>query len=132
MDGIMTDFQQPMARVKGLGSSHTGVTHWVVQRFTAVLLIPFGIWFLLTLMCHTQSDYQTVVNWAGKPWNAAGLALFISTVLYHSTLGCQVVIEDYVPNVGWKTFFIWMVKTTNLLLAVLSFFFIIKIMMATS
>ena len=124
----MTDFQPPIAQVKALGSAHKVASHWWRQRVSALILIPLSLWFLLEILCHTQVEYHAVLTWAARPWNSAALALFTGAILYHSSLGLAVVIEDYVPHPAWKTCFIIKVKIVNLGLAVLSWFFIIRIM----
>ena len=55
------------------------------------------------------------------------LALFVGMVFYHGALGLQVVIEDYVPNSFWQMALIIIVKILSIIMAVLSWFFIIRI-----
>jgi succinate dehydrogenase / fumarate reductase membrane anchor subunit len=123
----MTDLRTPMARVKGLGVTHKGAAQWKRQRISAAALIPFGIWFLMEILRHTQADHHTVVSWASQPWIGAALALFVGMVFYHGALGLQVVIEDYVPHPFWQMTLMIKMKLLSLILAVLSWFFIIRI-----
>jgi succinate dehydrogenase / fumarate reductase membrane anchor subunit len=108
-------------------SFHNGARYWRLQRITAVLLIPFCIWFLAEVVFYTQSDYQAVLRWAAQPWIGAALALFVGLIFYHGALGLQVVIEDYVPNSLWQNILIMKIKIFSLIMAVLSWFFIIRI-----
>ena len=39
--------QSPLGRVLGRGSARQGVSHWWVQRLTAIALIPLTLWFAL-------------------------------------------------------------------------------------
>lgn len=123
----MTHFRTPIAEVKVQGSARKGVAHWRRQRVSAMVLVPLGIWFLLELLRHTQADYHAVLAWAAQPWVGAALALFMGLVFYHGALGLQVVIEDYVPHPFWQMTLIIKVKALSLALAVLSWFFIIRI-----
>ncbi len=41
-----SDLKTPLKRVRGWGSSKSGTHHFVVQRVTAVALIPLVIWFV--------------------------------------------------------------------------------------
>ncbi len=100
----------PLGRALGMGSAKDGTGHWWAQRVSAVALVPLGLWFvfgLAALIGGGGSDYLSVVDWIGDPVNAVALILFIATLCYHSMLGIQVVIEDYVH--GW-------VKVASLLL----------------
>ena len=87
-----------LGRALGRGSARNGVHHWWVQRVSAVALIPLSLWFLLSLLALPGFDYASVTTFIGAPWHAVLLCLFIGTVTWHSQLGVQVVIEDYVHS----------------------------------
>jgi succinate dehydrogenase / fumarate reductase membrane anchor subunit len=123
----MTSFQTPITPVKGQGPANMGVAHWRWQRISGAALIPSSIWFLIEMLRHTQADYHAVVAWVAQPWVSGTLALFVGVVFYHGALGLQVVIEDYIPNPFWQKALIIKVKTLSLLMAALSWFFIIRI-----
>jgi len=59
-------------------------------------LVLLGAWFLLALMQLGSFDYDTVRHWIGRPVNSILLLLLTGALAYHSLLGVQVVIEDYV------------------------------------
>lgn len=92
--------QTPIARARGLGSAKSGSEHWIVQRITAVLLLPLTLWFIYFACTLVGADYAAIRAAVGEPWNAALLATFLIIVLYHAQLGLQVVIEDYL-HVRW-------------------------------
>ena len=92
--------QTPIARARGLGSAKSGSEHWIVQRVTAVLLLPLTLWFLYFACSLVGADYAAVKAAVAQPWCAALLASFMIIVLYHAQLGLQVVIEDYL-HVRW-------------------------------
>ena len=92
----------PLGRALGLGSAKDGTGHWWTQRVSALALAPLGLWFVFgmaRLIGSGGTDYLSVVDWIGSPVNAVALILLIATMCYHSALGVQVVIEDYVH--GW-------------------------------
>lgn len=123
----MTDFQTPIMEAKGTGTIHRTVTQWRRQRISAVALIFLGIWFLIEILRHTQADYPLVLAWASQPWVSIALGLLVSIVFYHSTVGLQVIIEDYIPHPFWLRTLILMVKAFSLGMTLLSWFFIIRI-----
>ena len=125
---IMTDLQTALPKIEGTRPGHKVVTQWKGQRISGAALISLGIWFLIEILRHTQADYFLVLAWASQPWVSISLILFVSMVFYHSALGLQVIIEDYIPHPFWQKSFIIMIKVLSLGMALLSCFFIIRIM----
>lgn len=125
---IMTGLQTALPKIEGTRPGHKVVTQWKGQRISGAALISLGIWFLIEILRHTQADYFLVLAWASQPWVSISLILFVSMVFYHSALGLQVIIEDYIPHPFWQKSFIIMIKVLSLGMALLSCFFIIRIM----
>ena len=86
----------PLARARGLGSAHDGTHHWLMQRLTALALLPLTIWMLSCIGCLINDDYESVSAYLSEPFVAVMLGLFALAAFYHAALGLQVVIEDYV------------------------------------
>lgn len=95
----MSDSAQALSKVLGRGSAHEGAHHWRVQRLTAVGLLLLGAWFVVSMLLLPDFSFDSVRAWASGLCNATLLALFAATACWHSQLGVQVVIEDYVR--GW-------------------------------
>ena len=95
----MSNAAQALSRVLGRGSAHEGAHHWRVQRLTALALLVLGPWLLISLVLLPDLQFTTLRAWASGLVNAALLALFVLAACWHSQLGLQVVIEDYVR--GW-------------------------------
>lgn len=91
----------PLHRARGLGTAKDGVGHWWWERITSVVLIPFTLWFLFMLIHVAPQGIEAVTAWFSSPLNAIGTIVLLSTLFYHTSLGIQVVIEDYV-HVEWK------------------------------
>jgi succinate dehydrogenase / fumarate reductase membrane anchor subunit len=94
----MSDAAQALSRVLGRGSAHEGAHHWRVQRLTALALLLLGPWLVISLALLPDLQYETLRAWASGLVNAALLALLVVTGCWHSQLGVQVVIEDYVKG----------------------------------
>jgi succinate dehydrogenase / fumarate reductase membrane anchor subunit len=90
----------PLNRVLGLGTAKGAAEHWWLQRLTAVALVPLGLWFAYELLMLSSFDYATITAWVRRPLTSILLILMIVAVGYHSALGVQVVIEDYVTGKG--------------------------------
>ncbi|MGV8947991.1 MAG: succinate dehydrogenase, hydrophobic membrane anchor protein [Candidatus Paracaedibacter sp.] len=124
----MTDPQTSLMQSERTRTTHKVVTQWKGQRISGAALISLGIWFLIEILRHTQADYFLVLAWASQPWVSISLILFVSMVFYHSAIGLQVIIEDYIPHPFWQKSLIFVIKMLNLSMALLSCFFIIHIM----
>lgn len=88
--------QNPLARVRGKGSSGGGSHHWRSQRYSALILLLLTAWVLWLGVLLAGADYATASSVMASPFNAGMAILMAGTVFYHTLLGLQVVIEDYV------------------------------------
>ncbi len=94
--------QSPLGKALGHGAAKTGVDHWLAQRSTAIALVPLGLWFTFSMLGLQHGSYEMVAVWVAEPLNAILLILLVIALLYHSMLGLQVMIEDYVQ--GWLAY----------------------------
>ena len=94
-----------IGRVRGLGSAKGGVSHWLVQRFTAIGNLVLGLWLAFSILMLPSMRFESVTEWIVKPVPATALALFVVSTFWHARLGLQVAIEDYVHEHGSK--FAW-------------------------
>ena len=90
--------RSPLARAMGFGSAKDGVEHWWIQRVSAVALVPLTLWFVASIIAHTGSDYATSIVWLRTPLASILMILLLIALFYHTALGLQVVIEDYVHS----------------------------------
>src|SRR5579863_4801062 len=94
----MQNLGSPLARAIGLGSAKEGVGAWWAERVSAVALVPLTLWFAASIIAHTGSDYATFIVWLRTPLGAILMILLLIALFYHTALGLQVVIEDYVHS----------------------------------
>lgn len=88
--------RHPIARARGLGSAKSGAHHFIVQRLTAIALVPLSIWFLIAALGLVTGEYADARTWLAQPLNASLMSVFVIALFYHAQLGVQVVVEDYV------------------------------------
>ncbi len=91
-----------IGKVRGLGSSHAGAHHWLLQRFTAIGNVVLTIWLVASIMMLPDLGYATVSSWLSQPIPAVAMILLIVCTFWHARLGLQVLIEDYVHQAGTK------------------------------
>jgi succinate dehydrogenase / fumarate reductase membrane anchor subunit len=72
------------------------VSHWWGQRLSAVALAFLGLWFVLQVTGLNAYDYDSVRAWIGSGVTPVLLVQLIAALAWHSALGVQVVLEDYV------------------------------------
>lgn len=94
----MRNMRTPLARAIGLGSAKEGVGAWWAERVSAVALVPLTLWLAASIIAHTGSDYAMFIIWLKTPLTATVMILLLIALFYHTALGLQVVIEDYVHS----------------------------------
>lgn len=117
----------PLGKVLGLGTARDGTSHWVAQRVSAIALLFLGLWFAWSLATMPDFAHASAVAEIGRPLNSILLLLLSVTLAYHSYLGVQVVIEDYLHAPGIKVAMLILSRFVHILLAAAAVFSILKI-----
>lgn len=117
----------PLGRVLGYGSAGEGTEHFFVQRVSALSNALLGCWFLVSLLQLDDLGRGTLTAWLAQPLNSILLALLTLSLARHSSLGVQVVIEDYVHAPFLKLMTLIASKFAHLLVAAAAIFAILKI-----
>jgi len=116
----------PLSKVLGRGSAGEGVGHWWAQRVTAIALIPLTLWFVVSLLRLSLQSYEAMRGWIGQPWVAVLSLLLVLTLAWHSRLGVQVVIEDYIHAKAAKTTWLLLSTFIHVIAAVAGIFAILR------
>ena len=90
--------RSPLGRALGLGSARDGVEHWWLERVSAVALAPLTVWFTASIVVHRGDNYTGLMAWLETPLTSILMTLLLIALFYHSALGLQVVIEDYIHS----------------------------------
>lgn len=89
-----------IGRVRGLGSAHHGVHHWLLQRFTAIGNLILMLFLAVSFVLLPGYDHGTLAGWIKHPLTATALALMVVSTFWHARLGLQILVEDYVHDSG--------------------------------
>lgn len=127
MSADVKGLRSPLGRARGKGSAKEGVEHFWVQRVSAVALVPLALWFVFSVAQLQALSYIGVRHWVSSPSVALALSLFIATLCYHSMLGVQVVVEDYVAGEGRKLVTLLTLKFAHFVAAASGIFAVLRI-----
>lgn len=105
-----TSSRSDIAKAKNLGASGHGSEHWLMQRVSAIIMSVLFIWFAYFCISSSGMRYKEVVEHLKLAHNFIPFILLIVTAFYHSSLGMQVVIEDYVSNLAVRYFLVLTLK----------------------
>ena len=117
----------PLGNVLGLGSAKDGTGHFWGQRLSGIGLLILGLWFVYSVWTIPGFTHVDALAFIGAPFNSVLLMLLVVTMAYHSILGVQVVIEDYVHGHGLKLASLIISRFAHTFLAVAAIYAIIKI-----
>jgi succinate dehydrogenase / fumarate reductase, membrane anchor subunit len=120
-------YRTDLGRVRGLGSAKGGVHDWWMARLTSVALVPLGLWFVIAMVGLIGAPYAEVAAWLRSPLNATLMVLFLGTTFYHTKLGIQVIVEDYVHEETAKIVSLAVLNMACVALAVASIIAVLKV-----
>ena len=89
-----------IGEVRGLGSAHHGAGHWVLMQVTSAGALITCAYLVFSFLLLPDLSYATVTGWLKGLGPSFAIALLIVAVFWHSRLGLQVLIEDYVDHPG--------------------------------
>ena len=98
--------------------SNLALNHWILQKISALVLIPLVCWFLFTFKDFLYKDYSSKVIWFKNYTNSFLFSMFLLTAIFHLRLGLTVVIEDYIHNLKTKKLLLSFIEILCLFLAV--------------
>ncbi len=87
---------------------------WIMQRLTAVILIPLTFWFVYQCVLLSSYEYDQIKSFFFSKINASLFFILLIAMLYHAKLGNETIVDDYVTSVNLK-------KITKLSISVLTY-----------
>jgi succinate dehydrogenase / fumarate reductase membrane anchor subunit len=72
--------------------------HWKLQRISAIIMIPIVVLSLIYIINITSISYLQLIEDLGSISGFLIAALFVGFILFHSSMGLEVIIEDYIHS----------------------------------
>jgi len=99
----MTDYRTPASKVRGLGASGHGTSHWIAHRVSAIALFVLAPVFVWMLAMSGAPDGEATRAFLATPAGAIVTLLTLTAGLAHMRSGLTEVIEDYIHTPVAKT-----------------------------
>ena len=102
---------------------------WIMQRLTALILIPLTFWFVYQCVILSSYEYDQIRTFFFSKINASLFFILIMSMLYHAKLGNDTIVEDYVTSHNLKKITKLIISTltyTSMTLTTISLFYIIS------
>jgi succinate dehydrogenase / fumarate reductase membrane anchor subunit len=114
-------------RVSHLGSARNGLQEWRLQRWTAIALVPLGLYFAASIVQLATSDRMNAAAWLASPVPALLVILFVLAGLAHALVGLRSVFADYVHRRATLVAANLIVRAATIVLAGASVLAVLKI-----
>ncbi|MHB1947323.1 MAG: succinate dehydrogenase, hydrophobic membrane anchor protein [Gammaproteobacteria bacterium] len=101
-----------------LGVNHRGLTDWLIQRVSAIVMTVYFICIAVFLLMHSHTAYYEWVGLFRSTWMKISTAIVVLSLLYHAWVGIWTVLTDYV-KVVWLN---WVLQVIVILGLVALFF----------
>ena len=125
--GKQNSMRTPLARVRNLGSSHSGTSDFWRQRLTAVATVLLIVPVIVVVMMLLGRNQAGAAQILGSAPIAIIMLLFVIASAWHMKIGMQVVIEDYVHAEKLKLVAIMANNFFSIAVALASIYAILKL-----
>ena len=71
---------------------------WIIQRVTALILIPMTFWFIYSAISLSKMEYDETIYFFQSYINSFLFYVMMIAMLLHAKLGLQTIIDDYVTS----------------------------------
>lgn len=112
-----------VTNVTSLGRS--GLSDWLIQRVTAVILGVYTVVLLAWLMSHGDVDYLAWKAFMGSRCMQIGNTLMLFSVAAHSWIGMWTVTTDYMTRLQFGDAARWVRLLTQMGIAILTLVYLL-------
>jgi succinate dehydrogenase / fumarate reductase membrane anchor subunit len=102
---------------------------WIIQRITAVILLPLLLFFLYSLINLVNQDYTGALDFFDNYLPIIIFTLFLIFAGLHFKLGLNEIIEDYVQDERLKSILNRVITLYSAILPIIGVISLIKIIL---
>ena len=74
------------------------VYKWIIQRVTALILIPLSFWFIYSCISFRYFSFLELSIFFKSYLNSFLFLVLMTAMLTHAKLGCDTIIQDYIST----------------------------------
>ena len=100
---------------------------WILQRVTALILIPLIFWFIYQCISFQNLNYLEIQFFFNSSLNCFLFLIMTFFMLIHSKIGCDTIIQDYISSKYLRNSFKILINLATLFLLLLTIISIIKL-----
>jgi len=78
--------------------AHYGLSDWLLQRLTAVVMAGYTVFVVVALVMHRPMNYAAWRSIFSEMWFQVGTMLFVGALLYHAWVGMRDILMDYLRS----------------------------------
>ena len=108
-----------------MGKSYS--SKWIIQRITALLLVPLTFWFIFHSISFQHANYFEILLFFNSYINSFLFLIMMIAMLVHAKLGCETIVEDYVSSINLNKSIKSLINLITLFMIIISIIAIIKI-----
>ena len=96
------------------------ILHWKFQRITAITLVPGMLYLTYYLLSINELSYEQITSDISSIYGILFISILSSLMFFHSSLGIETILQDYVHDGRLQGLFIGLSKITHAVLLVIT------------
>ena len=102
-------------------------TKWIIQRLTALVLIPLTFWFVYHCIIFSKLDYNEINAFFNSFLNSFLFLIMMISMLIHAKYGCETIVDDYISKKNIKKISLLIINSVSYFSIIISLISILVI-----